>query len=253
MVKVVLSNLVGFMNWNIRKTWKPSLTFLIVIVCLSANAQEDTTQIGSVDTLPSNLKIEKDTAKSKAPGFFSFLNEPGFSPKKSAFYSAIFPGGGQFYNRQYWKVPIALGAVGTAGYFVYNNTVEYRYYRQQYIYRVDDDPSTIDDFIDNPNATNASLVEIRDRYRKWMEQSYIAVIVVYSLQVLEAYTSGHLKNFDIDDDLSLKWEPTIQIPVGFQSSNQNPFNISGTLPTSNMEFGVKMQLVRKTQHVIQNF
>ena len=157
------------------------------------------------------------------------------------------------YNRQYWKAPIALGAVGTAGYFVYDNTIEYRTYRDAYRFRVDGDSTTIDPFANNPNATDANLIEIRDRYRKWMEQSYIAVVVVYSLQILEAYTAAHLKNFDIDDDLSLHWEPTIRMPVGFRNSNQSLFNVSTVLPVSNMEFGVKMQLVRKESNIIENF
>lgn len=216
-------------------------------------AQPDSTSISTIDTTTSALSMEKDTSIAKEPGFFSFLKEPGFSPKKSAFYSAIFPGGGQLYNRQYWKAPIALGAVGTAGYFVYDNTVEYRRFREAYRLRVDGDPLTVDEFANNPNATDADLAEIRDQYRKWMEQSYIAVVVVYALQVLEAYTAAHLKNFDIDDDLSLNWQPTVKMPVGFSSSRQSIFNPSSSLPTSNMEFGVKMQLERKETNFIVNF
>ncbi|MFK7947192.1 MAG: DUF5683 domain-containing protein [Saprospiraceae bacterium] len=229
------------------------LLAIIFIISLSANAQSDSLVIPTIDTASSTLTMEKDTSKVKKPGFFSFLKEKGFSPKKSAFYSAVFPGGGQLYNRQYWKAPIALGGVGTAGYFVYSNTVEYRTYRDAYRFRVDGDSTTIDPFANNPNATDANLIEIRDRYRKWMEQSYIAVVVVYALQVLEAYTAAHLKNFDIDDDLSLQWQPTIQMPVSFSSSRQNIFNISSSLPVSNMELGIKMQLVRKKQYLIKNF
>lgn len=233
------------------------LLAIIFCISLSANAQSDSSAITtidtSLDTSSSNLIMEEDTSTTKKPGFFSFLKEEGFSPKKSAFYSAVFPGGGQLYNRQYWKAPIALGIVGTAGYFVYDNTVEYRTYRDAYRFRVDGDSTTIDPFANNPNATDANLIEIRDRYRKWMEQSYLAVVVVYTLQILEAYTAAHLKNFDIDDDLSLHWQPTIQMPVSFRSSNRGIFNISSSLPASNMEFGVKMQLVRKEYSIIKNF
>jgi hypothetical protein len=196
--------------------------------------------------------MENDTSKAKAAGFFSFLKEDGFSPKKAAFYSTVFPGGGQLYNRQYWKAPIALGAVGTAGYFVYDNTIQYRRFRDAYRLRVDGDPTTVDEFANIPGANEAALVEKRDSYRKFMEQSYIAVVVVYGLQVLEAYTAAHLKNFDIDEDLSLDWQPTINIPVGFQSSGES-FFMENRWRASNMEVGVKMQLVRKQHDLIENF
>ena len=44
---------------------------------------------------------------------------------KATFYSAALPGLGQFYNRRYWKVPLAWAAVGT-GVFVYQfNQTQY--------------------------------------------------------------------------------------------------------------------------------
>src|SRR6478672_8764989 len=39
-------------------------------------------------------------------------------PKRAAFYSAILPGAGQIYNRQYWKLPIVYGGAGAAVYFL---------------------------------------------------------------------------------------------------------------------------------------
>ncbi|MGB1121810.1 MAG: DUF5683 domain-containing protein [Saprospiraceae bacterium] len=226
----------------------------VIIFCigLSANAQPDSSAIATIDTTSATLKMENDTSKAKAAGFFSFLKEDGFSPKKAAFYSTVFPGGGQLYNRQYWKAPIALGAVGTAGYFVYDNTIQYRRFRDAYRLRVDGDPTTVDEFANIPGANEAALVEKRDSYRKFMEQSYIAVVVVYGLQVLEAYTAAHLKNFDIDEDLSLDWQPTINIPVGFQPSGES-FFMENRWRASNMEVGVKMQLVRKQHYLIENF
>ena len=32
------------------------------------------------------------------------------TPSKAAFYSAVFPGMGQAYNKKYWKTPIVRGA-----------------------------------------------------------------------------------------------------------------------------------------------
>jgi hypothetical protein len=203
--------------------------FLISNVAVFAQLDTSTTTIDTAQNpIQNKVKIPK---KEKTP-FLGFLKEEGNEPKKAAFYSAIIPGGGQVFNKQYWKAPIAFAAVGGAGYAVYFNATEYRRYRNAYRERVDDDPTTIDEFYNNPNATEAALVEIRDNHRKWMEQSYIALVVVHGLNVLEAYTSAHLKNFEINDDLSLHWEPTIKI--------QNSW-----IPSSNMEFGISMQLINR--------
>ena len=37
-------------------------------------------------------------------------------PSKAAFYSAVFPGLGQVYNKKAWKVPIVFSAIGISGY-----------------------------------------------------------------------------------------------------------------------------------------
>jgi hypothetical protein len=232
---------------------------LIIVVCLvslSANAQSEPTLNPNVATNSDSSSIKtptNDSLKANKTGFFSFLKETGYTPKKAAFYSAVFPGGGQIYNRQYWKAPLALGAVGAAGYFLYDNTTQYRRFRDAYRLRVDGDPTTIDEFANTPNATAANLVEIRDQYRKWMEQSYIAVGVVYGLQVLEAYTAAHLKNFDIDDDLSINWQPTMKIPVGIPAFNQRIFDNTSQQPASNVEFGIKMRFVRNNTVFITDF
>ena len=219
-----------------KKAFLISIAFLLNY---GAFAQNDSS-ITTIDTATNVIEnIEKTSKEAKKP-FLGFLKEDGNKPKKAAFYSTIFPGGGQIYNRQYWKAPIALAAVGGAGYAIYFNTTEYRKYRDAYRIRVDDDPTTFDDFYDNPNATEEALIDARDNHRKWLEQSYIALVVVHGLNVLEAYTAAHLRDFDIDEDLSLHWQPTVKM--------QNTL-----IPSSNVEFGVSMRLVNKTPKVILQF
>ena len=54
------------------------------------------------------------------------------APSKAAFYSALFPGGGQIYNRQYWKGPLVSGALAFPPYlYLYNNN-EYKRYRRAF-------------------------------------------------------------------------------------------------------------------------
>ena len=74
--------------------------FLSVLISFSISAQKDSTQ---VDDLKIKGKINVNS------NYFNPL-----SPSKAAFYSAIFPGGGQIYNKKYWKAPIVWGAMGTS-------------------------------------------------------------------------------------------------------------------------------------------
>lgn len=166
--------------------------------------------IDSSKKVISTTKV-KQKEEPKEP-FFTFLksSDPKYKPKKAAFYSTVIPGGGQVFNRQYWKAPLAFGGVATAGYFVYTNTTQYRYYRDQYRLRADDDPTTVEEE-DVAGLSDANFITIRDGYRKRMEQSYIAVILVYGLNVIEAYTSAHLMNFDVEEDLSLNMRPNVKM------------------------------------------
>ena len=65
-------------------------------------------------------------------------------PKKAIMYSAILPGLGQVYNRQYWKVPIIYAGMAAA-FIAYDfNSSRYETYKKAYIARIDNNPSRKD-------------------------------------------------------------------------------------------------------------
>ena len=50
-----------------------------------------------------------------------------------------------------------------------------------------------------------------------MELSYIALAAVYALQVIDAYVDAHLYRWDVNENLSIRWSPSLQplmAPVG---------------------------------------
>lgn len=138
------------------------------------------------------------------------------SPKKATIYSAVLPGLGQAYNKKYWKIPIVYAGFGTTGYFIYRNTTQYKLYKQAYIYRMDDDYLTVDDY---PEYTATELAYIKDNYRRNMEISYIATAAVYIFNIIDATVDAHLFDFDISDDLSMNWQPSI-IPLSTFNTRQ---------------------------------
>lgn len=126
------------------------------------------------------------------------------SIRKATLLSTAFPGLGQIYNRKYWKAPIVYAGVGTSIYFIIDNTQNYRYYRDALIAETDGNPATI-----NPTGAPASAIRpVMEQYRQWIDLSYIALAVVYALQIVDAHVDAHFFQFDVSDDLSASIRPT---------------------------------------------
>jgi hypothetical protein len=137
------------------------------------------------------------------------------NPKKSALYSAIFPGAGQLYNRQYWKLPIVYVGVGVAVYFLVDNTREYQRYRKGYIARINN-PNVQDEFTpssENPGRSQAELQILQNAYRKYLDMTMLFTGLGYTLQVLDALAFAHLKNFDVSQNISMDLKP-VAMPNG---------------------------------------
>ncbi|MFI1772485.1 DUF5683 domain-containing protein [Thalassobellus citreus] len=138
------------------------------------------------------------------------INEPinPLSPAKAAFYSAVLPGLGQAYNKQYWKIPIVYAALGTGIYFYTNNNKEYNRYRDAYKSRLagfKNDEFYTQDALGNPveRVTTDGLERAQKFYRKNKEMSLLAIVGIYALNIIEANVSSHLMQFNVDENLSL--------------------------------------------------
>jgi hypothetical protein len=141
------------------------------------------------------------------------------SPTKASIYSAVLPGLGQAYNKKYWKIPIIYAGFGVMIYFIVTNTQEYKLYKEAYVYTANNDSVPTD----NPYVGKYTLDQLEDgmnTYRKWRDISYIVTGLWYVLNVLDANVDAHLFTYDISDDLSLKWQPTVTLPPLQQFSSQ---------------------------------
>jgi hypothetical protein len=114
-------------------------------------------------------------------------------PTKALMFALVLPGLGQAYNRKYWKMPIVWGAIGFAGYAIGYNTKAYK-------------AASIDYALEPNDETKFYL----EAYRRNMELSYIGLIAVYGLQILEAYVDALLYGWDVNDNLSLRIRPSLQ-------------------------------------------
>ncbi|MBL4585467.1 MAG: hypothetical protein JKX84_00200 [Flavobacteriales bacterium] len=145
------------------------------------------------------VEIEKtDSIKVKKP----------HSPLKASIMSAVLPGPGQIYNGKWWKVPIVYGAIGGLVYSSVFNNIKCATYRNAYLIRIDDDPNTVDQFVGE--FTDSNLRDLKDKFQRQRDLSLVLTGVFYLLNIVDASVDGHLKNFDVSDDLTLNIEPSIQ-------------------------------------------
>ena len=174
-----------------------------------------------VSTLRAQL-IEADTIQSaqeipekEAPN--------AHSPRKATIYSAVLPGLGQVYNKKYWKVPVIYLGFGTIAYFINWNNDNYQLFRRGYFDLIDDDPETQGYLeieavrrnnydLNNPthfNNLRTALMRQKDYFRRNRDLLFIGMVGFYGLNIIDASVDAHFFDFDISDDLTLKWEPSL--------------------------------------------
>ena len=128
-------------------------------------------------------------------------------PPRSTIYSLLFPGLGQIYNGEYWKLPIYWGGLAASYYFYSTNKRNYERYRTIYHQATSDDPS-----VEKPPYSAETAKYYRDAYRRLRDYSILAIAGVYLLQVIDANVFAFMQDFEVSDDISLKVTPTVITP-----------------------------------------
>lgn len=153
-------------------------------------------------------------------------------PQRALWMALVLPGGGQIYNRKYWKLPIIYGGFMGCLYAMNWNNMMYRDYSQAYLDIMDSDPNTcsynkflhLGKQIDSSNEDRYKDIfkKRKDRYRRWRDMSFFCLIGVYAISVIDAYVDAELSEFDISKDLSLKVEPTVMnCGTGYRLENSS--------------------------------
>lgn len=184
--------------------WLFTLFFLLNLSFIYA---QDTLLISPVSE---NKKIKIDSA--------DFLDSSKIklppNPKKSALLSLILPGAGQIYNGRWWKTPFVYAAIGGSIAYLQMNQSRYNRFKTALELELAKKPH---EFTGKINSAEA-LRNLRNKYDKNTQTSYIGVVVVYGIVAVEAFVDAHLQNFDISDDLSIKLKvPGIQFSYTFQN------------------------------------
>ena len=187
------------------------LIFLLAFCALQADAQNDTAvkkqTADSIITAP--VPVIKDTLPKTA---VADTSKKRSSASTAALLSAVLPGAGQVYNKKYWKVPLVYGALAFPGYTFVDNLRWFQ--RTRYAYNVLANKDTAN--YKNVYVRLQPLVERGDKsglqnyrndFRRNVDYSVLAFILLWGLNVVDATVDAHLKDFNITDDLSLQIKP----------------------------------------------
>jgi hypothetical protein len=188
---------------------------LVLLSVTDASAQQ------KKDTLSrKERRAEKSNASDTARNTKDTARKEKSEASKAALRSAALPGWGQAYNKKYWKIPIVYGALAIPVATFSYNLKWYRKCREAYNIRFYNDTSVFTpdlptDGIDpqlKPLSTS-SLRLYRNEFRKNVDFSVLAFLALWGLNVVDAAVDGHLRSFNVSDDLSIKLD-AVPSPVG---------------------------------------
>jgi hypothetical protein len=193
--------------------------------------------VDSVRSVPRQIGIADSTVTVLADSLLRKNGKMKFVPDpKRATRLALIPGGGQIYNRDYWKLPLIYLSMG-GGVYTWNlNRLKYNDFLAAYesFYDLNKDsqrygqlkagitpdtrlPVNVRNLLNTKSdtilATRDGIERQKNYWRRNKNLSIIVVGLIYSLTIIEANVAAHLKTFDLSDDLSLRIEPKISQPL----------------------------------------
>jgi len=189
---------------NSSKKSRILVVLLFSLFTLSSFSQ-DTLMVDGVDS----------TAIGSPKTFSEKWNMKPHSPMKATVFSAVVPGSGQIYNGKWWKSAIVYAGMGTCVYFIVDNNKNYHNFLDAYVASVDGDINTTPSIA----GSSAYLNDWQDQYHRWRDVSYMALLGVYVLQIIDANVDGYLFYYDVAPEVNLSFHPYVipsaQLNAGF--------------------------------------
>lgn len=182
--------------------------------------------------LPDSLQM---LSTPEAPLRRNFLaTSSHFAPNSTlALLYALIPGGGQLYNRKYWKIPLVLAAATACTYAVSWNARLYNEYHTAYVDFMNENPLEKDswkgfvpsggnpaDYVGDGNI-QSRLKKGTELYRRNRDLSIIVSAAVYLLSIIDAYVDAELFLFDVSPNLSMSLAPSL-IAQPWSSTSPSP-------------------------------
>jgi hypothetical protein len=155
--------------------------FLTINVLFTCSMSARTT-----NHLPAKIKLQSDTSLTKAQ----------LRVRKTTRLALFIPGAGQLSNRNYFKAACVWGGMAYGVKYLIDNTQDLRDTRSQLIDAV---TPPIAGF-----ATINTLTEQETYDQRFRDISWLILIGIHGLSILDAHVSANLQTFDVSEDLSLR-------------------------------------------------
>jgi len=177
------------------------------------------------------VRVRADSVVASSPKNDSI---PYHNPKIATRRSALIPGWGQAYNRQYWKIPIAYGIIAIpVVMYVYNNDyykkMKFAYdarYKELFLNDNSDVPKIDPELVNLPIN---SLLNYRNVYRRDRDYSVLFFLIAWGFQVADATVFAHLKQFDVSNNLSMQVRPQLD-PISKNAGLSLTFQLKSHSP-----------------------
>lgn len=158
------------------------------------------------------------------------------SPHKATMYSVMFPGLGQAYNKKYWKIPILYAGIGATIYAINWNTKNYKKFKsgfRDFSQYKDWKELSAEEKLETEEPTSKSYESIltnidfesstttddnyyktyfqngKDSFKHDRDLSYIILLGVYVLNIVDAAVDAHFTDFSVDDNLTINVQPAV--------------------------------------------
>jgi hypothetical protein len=195
---------------------KPVNLFIIfccfLLPAITFGQKQDSVQKKDTIIVKNDSVVSNQLAKDSIPKKDTVIKKK-HDPHKATIYSAILPGAGQVYNKKYWKVPIVWAAIGIPTYTYFYNKSWYQ--KCQYALAVTVNGSGVDSFnavapelkpfVERGDVNN--IINYRNEFRKNQDYSALFVLLFWGLNIVDATVDAHLKDFNVNSDLSFKVKP----------------------------------------------
>ena len=141
-------------------------------------------------------------------GVISYESDKDPDPGRATIYSLLFPGLGQIYNGELFKVPIYWGCLLGSTYFLTTYNTNYKRFK-----RIHNEATSTDPEVSSKVPISGETAKwYRDVYRRYRDYSIVATIAFYMLQVIDANVFAYMHDFEVDDNISMNIEPTVIAP-----------------------------------------
>lgn len=201
----------------------PSLTCKTLGLILSFTLVQTFVLAQSSALFKTNQRFSIATADLDTGKLFKKINKHAARPDTShkpalaVKRSAIIPGWGQLYNRNWWKIPVVYTTLGLFGQSVITSQRSYKQYLE--VYKLVKDPKRQRPPVGDPvrnlyelnkHADLTYLDAIQSNYQRNMQLSILGFVGFWGVQMIDAYIDAKfIHSYSIDRNLSLDVSPGV--------------------------------------------